>query len=196
MRASFNALAGICLLLLVASCQDRRGLAIGKIKAAAALATTEFKVDKLVWGVKDKRILWFIQLNQAQFLAKSQAIIKAGIDLDKMGEDDIEIKGSRISLTLPHIEVINFSYPSEKFEKVDILTTNAFSTKIDLDDQERFFQEAEIDIRNHLERMGIVKTTQQKTRIMLEAMLRNLGYTEIYIQFKTGPLITKVDLQP
>ena len=184
----------LLMVLMISACSNKRGLVVGRIKQSAKLSTTEFTVDKLVWGVKDKRILWFIKLNQAQFLAKSQAVIKAGVDLNKLEAKDVEIKGSMISLTLPHVEVTNFSYPAEKFEKVDILTSNAFSTKIDLADQEKFFQDAEIDIRNSLEHMGVIETTQEKTRIMVEAMLRNLGYTEIYIQFKEGPLLTKIDL--
>ena len=40
--------------------------------------------------------------------------------------------------------------------------------------------------------MNIVETTQEKTRTMVDAMLRNLGYKEIYIKFKDGPLITKI----
>ncbi len=184
----------ILLVFTCVSCKEKRGLVVGKIQQAAKLSTTEVTVEKLVWGVKNKRILWFIKLNQADFLARSKAIIKAGVDLDKIREEDIKIEGNKISVTLPHIEIINFSYPAEEFEEVDILTSNAFSTKINLDDQEKFFQQAEIDIRNSLEHMGIVETTKEKTRVLMEAMLRNLGYKEIYIHFKDGPLITKIQL--
>ncbi len=185
----------ICLsvFILLVSCTNKRALVVGKIQKASKLATTEFKVDKLVFGVKNKRILWVVKLNEAQFLAKSQATIKTGINLDKLKEEDIKIKQNKISITLPPVEVINFSYPADSFEKIDILTSNAFSTKINLEDQENFFQEAEIDIRNSLKYMGIIETTQQKTRTMLEAMLQNLGYNEIYISFKEGELIPEVE---
>jgi len=180
--------------LTISSCSDKRGLVVGKIQKASKLATTEFKVDKLVFGVKDKRILWLVKLNQAQFVAKSQATIKTGINLEKVQEEDIRINGSRISLTLPNVEVINFSYPAESFEKVDMLSNKAFSTKINLEDQEQFFRDAELDIRNSLKYMDMVATTEQKTRTMMEAMLRNIGYDEIYIDFKEGPLITEVQI--
>ncbi len=180
--------------VLLSSCSDKRGLVVGKIQRASKLATTEFKVDKLVFGVKNKRILWLVKLNQAEFVAKSQAIIKTGIDLEKVQAEDIEIDGNRISLNLPHVEVINFSYPAESFEKVEMLSKKAFSTKINLKDQEQFFRDAELDIRNSLKYMDIIATTQKKTRTMMDAMLRNLGYSEIYIQFKEGPLITEVSL--
>jgi hypothetical protein len=167
-------------------------LVVGKIQKASKLATAEFKVDKLVFGVKNKRVLWVIKLNEAQFLAKSQATIKTGINLDKLKEEDIKIRQNSISITLPAVQVINFSYPAESFKKIELLSSETFSSKINLEDQENFFQEAEMDIRNNLKYMGVIETTQQKTRILLEAMLRNLGYTEIYIDFKEGKLIPEV----
>ena len=182
----------LALLLALTSCNEQRALVVGKIQEASKLSTTEFRVDKLVFGIKNKRILWVIKLNQAQFLAQSQAIIKAGIDLEKIKEEDIQIQGKKIHLNLPHVEVINFSYPAEKFKKIEILTSDAFSTKINLEDQEKFFQDAELDIRGSLQYMDIVETTEKKTRRLMDAMLRNLGYTEIYIEFKTGPLITEI----
>ena len=167
-------------------------MVVGKIQKASKLATTEFTVDKLVFGVKNKRILWAVKLNEAQFLAKSQAIIKAGIDLEKIKEEDIIIKNKMISITLPPVEIINFSYPAERFSKIDILTTNAFTTKINLEDQEHFFRQAELDIRNSLQYMDIVETTQKKTSTLLRAMLINLGYNEIYIDFKEDKLTTEI----
>jgi len=184
---------GLIILCLLVSCNNKRALVVGKIQKASKLSTSEFKVDKLVFGVKNKRVLWVIKLNEAQFLAKSQATIKTGINLDKLKEEDIKIKHNRISISLPPVEVINFSYPAESFEKIELLTSNAFSTKINLEDQENFFQEAEMDIRNNLKYMGVVETTQEKTRIMLRAMLLNLGYTEIYIDFKEGKLIPEIE---
>ena len=185
----------LCILLLfsvMSSCQKRRALVVGKIQKASKLSTTEFKVDKLVFGVKNKRILWVVKLNQAEFLAKSQATIKTGVDLEKIKENDISIKGSKINLVLPPVEVINFSYPAEQFKHIEIMSKNAFSSKITLEDQEKFFREAELDIRNSLKYMGIVEATQKKTRKMLEVMLHNLGYDEIYIEFKDGDLITEI----
>lgn len=193
MRKLNSFIFSLLFLFLLVSCNNKRALVVGKIQKASKLATSEFKVDKLVFGVKNKRILWVIKLNEAQFLAKSQATIKTGINLEKLKEEDIKINQKRISITLPPVEVINFSYPAESFKKIDFLTSDAFSTKIDLEDQENFFQEAEIDIRNSLKYMGIIETTQQKTRIMLEAILRNLGYNEIYIDFKEGELIPEVE---
>lgn len=187
----------IFMVVVVASCRkDERALVVGKIQAASKLATTEFTVDKIVHGTKSKKIAWIIKLNEARFLAYSQAKIKAGIDLSKLKADDIKIGDQSITIVLPPVEVINFSYPPDKFRiDEEVSDTRKFLNKITLEDQEKFFQDAETDIRNNLEYMGIVKTTQQHTKTMLTSLLKNLGYREIYISFKSNELIIdKVDL--
>lgn len=182
--------------LLVACQTDQRALVVGKIQAASKLATTEFTVDKIVHGSKTKRFMWTIKLNEARFLAYSQAVIKTGIDLNKLTYEDIKIEGQRIELSLPPVEVINFSYPPDRFKlDTELTDPRKFLNKISLEDQEKFFRDAETDIRNNLEYMGIVETTQQHTRTLLTGLLRSLDYTEIYITFKSDALmIDKIEL--
>lgn len=182
----------VSLLILLSACKDDRGLVVGKIKKASKLATTEFTIDKIVYGVKRKRLLWVVKLNEAKFLAHSKAIVKAGVDLEKLKKEDVDIEGKSISLKLPPVEVINFSYPAELFEMDTLISTDAFLNRISLDDQEGFFQDAEIDIRNSLKHMNIIEATEKKTRLMLENLLRTLGYQEIYIDFYKGELIPEI----
>ncbi len=185
-------LLAVVMMLFLVSCRDNRGLVVGKIKKASKLATAEFTVDKIVYGVKRKKLLWVVNLNDAKFIAHSQAVIKAGVNLEKLKPEDITIKGKSISVTLPPIEIINFSYPAESFVMDTLISGNAFLNKISLADQEQFFQDAETDIRNSLKYMGIVETTEKKTRLLMETMLENLGYNEIYIDFKKGNLIAEI----
>ena len=182
----------VSFMVLLTACKDDRGLVVGKIKKASKLATTEFTIDKIVYGVKRKRLLWVVKLNEAKFLAHSKAIVKAGVDLEKLQKEDVDIQGKSISLKLPAVVVINFSYPAELFEMDTLVSTDAFLNKISLEDQESFFQDAEIDIRNSLKHMNIIEATEKKTRLMLENLLRTLGYQEIYIDFHKGELIPEI----
>ncbi len=184
----------ITISIFLTSCQDDRGMVVGKIKKASKLSTTEFTIDKIVYGVKRKKLLWVVNLNDAKFVAHSQAIVKAGINLDKLKAEDVKIEGKRIELKLPHVEVINFSYPAERFVMDKMISKDAFLVNISLKEQEQYFQDAEIDIRNSLKFMDIVKTTERKTRVLIENMLRTVGYEEIYIDFHKGDLITEIDL--
>lgn len=181
-------------LLFFSSCkkEEKRYLVVSKIKSAAKLATTETIVDKVVFGSQERRFLGFVRLNEARFVAASQAIVKAGIDLEKLRADDIKIEDKRIEINLPSVEVLNFSYPFTLFEIDNAITDNAFLNKIDIEDHEYFYQQAELDIRRNLQHLGIRQTTEQKTRLMMTGLLKNLGYEEIYLTFRQGKLIPEV----
>jgi hypothetical protein len=168
--------------------RDERALVVGKIQQASDLVTSEFTVDKVVFGKKSRRV-FFIPVNEATFLAYSQAKIKTGIDLTLLKEEDVEIEGLKITLILPPVEVINFSYPPASFREDTLISQpNRFLNSISIHDQEEFFRSAEMDIRDNLAYMGLVKSSQTNTRKLLNTMLKTLGFEEIYILFKNDSL--------
>ena len=186
---SFVFLAAFCLLLFSSCEDDERALVVGKIQEASDLVSTEFTVDKVVFGTKTRNLMWF-KFSEAQFMAYSQAKIKAGIDLNKIQEEDIVISEGKIELRLPPIEVINFSYPPSSFIEDSLISDpKVFLNNINIRDQEEFFRLAELDIRENLQYMGLVKTTQNHTRQMFKVLLGSLGYKEIYITFKNDELL-------
>lgn len=174
------------------SCEKDHSLVVGKIKEASSLATTQFTVDKLVYGVKKKNLFWVVDLSESRFLAQSQAIIKAGIDLNDIQEDDVKISGNRIALKLPAVKVITFSYPAHKFKEYKNMSDDYVLNRISVKEKEKFYRDAEIDIRNSLKYLDIEKSTQTNTRAMMEALLKNLGYTEIFIAFEKGLIVSEV----
>ncbi|MCR9015682.1 DUF4230 domain-containing protein [Aquiflexum gelatinilyticum] len=193
-RNSFFAV--MILTVLLFSCKkNERALVVGKIQNASDLATTEFVIDKIVFGTKTKKLA-LLKISEASFMAYSKARVKAGIDLSKIKEADIRIEDTKIHLELPPIEVINFSYPPSSFVEDSLISDpKVFLNKIDIRDQEEFFRLAELDIRENLRYMGIVRTTQNNTRQLFQILLSSLGYDEIYISFKSDDLIiSKVNL--
>ncbi|MEM8965315.1 MAG: DUF4230 domain-containing protein [Bacteroidota bacterium] len=189
-------LFGVIMIFLLACQKEDRGLVVGKIQQASDLATTEFTVEKIVHGTKTKKLAWFIKLSEARFLAYSQAKIKAGVDLSQIEESDIQIDGRKITLELPPVKIVNFSYPPGSFQEDTVISDpRTFLNSISVADQELFFRDAELDIRNNLEYMGIVETTQNHTRTLLRQLLRSLNYDEVYISFSSDELlIDKVNL--
>ncbi len=200
MTRTLHIVVFILLINVLSSCewyQNReRALVVGKIQTVSKLVTTEFTVDKIVHGTKTRKIAWLIKLNETQFLAHSKARIKTGIDLSKMDPDKIFIQDRRIDLTLPGVEVVNFSYPPEDFE-LDTLVSDVkdFANTINIGDQEEFFRKAELDIRNNIQYMGIVETTQKNAKVLLRGLLTALSYEEINISFENDELkIDRVNL--
>lgn len=179
------------------SCQeeDKRYLVVSKVKSAAKLAITETIIDKVVLGTQEKKLLGFIKVNKAHFAAHTQAIITTGVDLSKLSPGDIVINKKRIEIALPAVQVLDFSYPFDRYRIDSTVTRNKFLNKIDVLDHERFYMMAELDIRNNLKYTGIKEATESKTRLMMEGLLKNLDYEEIYITFKKGELIKTIELE-
>ena len=93
-------IAYILLVALFVSCnkEDKRYLVVSKIQSVNKLATCEAVVDKVILGTKEKRLLGLITINEARFLAYSEAIVKTGIEYyrneDKVnGYRDVEEPG-------------------------------------------------------------------------------------------------------
>ncbi len=184
-------------LVILGSChRPERHLVISKIRSTAQLATTETVIDKIVIGDKSKRLFGIINISNAEFVAYTQAIVKTGIDLTKMKKNDVKISKKTIEIKFPAVEVLDFSFPFDSFRIDPILSGDDIFNRIDVVDQEFFFRKAEIDIRNNLEYMGIREQTEENTRKMMEGLLKNLGYEEIYISFSdSGKFIQKVNLK-
>lgn len=184
---------GYFMLIFVAMCSgcanDDRALIVSKIQQASDLVSSEVVIDKVVFGKKTRKV-FFVPINESSFLAYSQAKVKTGIDLNSLSSEDIQIEGNTINLILPPIEVLNFSYPPESFiEDTLVSEPNRFLNKIGLEDQEAFFRQAELDIRESLPYMGLVKSGQDNTRKLMHTLLKSLGFAEIYITFKSDELI-------
>lgn len=179
-------------LLLTACDRDKRPFVISKIQSVSKLATTETIIDKTVVGTKSKRVLGLVRLSDAYFVAYTEATVKTGIDLSKLKANDVRIKGKEITLKLPAVEVLDFQYPFQKFEVDTSIVDDALFNRFDVIDYEKFYRQAELDIREQLQYTGIVKATQNKTRTMMNGLLKNLGYEAIFIEFDETKELFKI----
>jgi hypothetical protein len=182
-------------LVLLSACKDRKqGVAISKIKSASKLVTTKTTLKKMIFATQDKKFLGLIKLNQSRFAARTTAYVLAGVDLSKLDASNVSFSANSITLKLPAVEVIDFSYPFSEYKVDYSLTESAFANSISIEDHEELYRRAELQIRETLEYTGIKEATEKRTRQMLESLLRNLGYDEVYISFLDGPFIKPVPL--
>lgn len=181
------------LLLFGISCENNpdRSVVVSKLKSSAKLSTVEYVVTKVI-SAKNEKLF-----SKTYFFAESEATIKAGIDLNKLKEEDIKIEDKKINLTLPAIEIISFSYPADAIKVIDSYTYNAsiFTwNNFDFKKRDELYRQAEDDIRESIKDLEITKTAKKNTIKFLEPILRSVGFTEIYIQFKDDEaLISKHD---
>jgi hypothetical protein len=171
------------ILVFSVSCNNEpdRGMVISKLKNTSKLATVEYIVTKVI-SAKDKN--WFAR--DAYFFAETEASIKAGIDLEKIKEENVKIDGKKISIKLPPVEVINFSYPAEGFKVIERYTDESSIFKwnsIDIETKDDLYRQGEADIRASINDLGIIKSAQENTKLLLNKILTLSGFEEIYIEF-------------
>lgn len=154
-----------------------------QIQGASQLATVEYVMSKVVIGKKKQKLLGYA-VSEAEYLAEAEARVKAGIDLSKIKETDIRVSDNFIHLTLPPVEIINFSFPSNEAKVNEDYTDDGWLVNIEASDIERFFQEAELAVRKDIERMGFEAAAQEKTQRFLEKFLYKAGYDSVRIDFE------------
>ncbi len=169
-------------LFLLNSCETGpdRSTVVGKLKSSSKLSTVEYTITKVVSSKNEGAI-------KTYFFAETEARIKAGIDLNKLKEEDIIIEDKKINLTLPQIEIISFSYPSNSFRVIDRYTYDSKLApwkNFNFEKRDELFRQAEDDIKQRIKDLGITETAKKNTIKFLEPILRSIGFTEIYIKFK------------
>ncbi len=182
-RKTLLLLATLVILISI-SCnlEPDRTLVISNLKNSSKLATVEYVVSKIISAKDDN---WFAK--DAYFFAETEAAIKIGVDMEKLKEEDISIQGKRISIKLPPVEIINFSYPAEGFKVIERYSENNAILKwnsIGVKQKDELYRQGEIDIRNNIKNLGIIETAQKNARTLLTKVLQLSGFQEIYIEFK------------
>ncbi len=185
-KLSAAVLAAATLFLLPSGCskpEARAGL-INRLKGASKLGTVKFTFHKVIWGEKEKRI--FIKLKNASFLAFSKVEVTAGIDLSKIGSDDVATDGRTVRVKLPPVEIVAYSYPFEKVQVDRNYTANRFLNPIRLEDMEEFLRQADADVRKSLDSLGLRRKAEENTKNLLTQVLTRFGFTTIDLEFSPG----------
>jgi len=179
------AFTSVLFVITISSCKEKttpqKAEVISKLQASSKLSTVEYVVTKVISAEK-KRLL-----SDKYFFAETKAFIKAGIDLSKINEEDVVIQGDKVSITLPAVEILEFSYPPTAFNIVEEYTSSNgpldFNT-ISLAERDALYRAGEVDIRNSIKNLGITETAEKNTRFFFTNILKSSGFNEIYIKFK------------
>jgi hypothetical protein len=187
-RFALGSVSLLIIAVLFAACsQDedeiQRALVVNKLKSASDLATVEFVIKKLVIADKEKKVFGIPIGPKASFMAETKAVVLAGFDLRDIREEDVVIDGKKINLRLPPISVIDFNYSSDSVRVVDRYTDDNFFNRISIGEKDDFFRQSETSLRRSMKELGMEKAAEDKTKILLEGLLTNLGFKEIYIHF-------------
>lgn len=171
----------IVFLLLVGCSSKEKEISerVQRLTESAELGTVEYKVKKIVKTNDDQ---WY-SIGERKILFSSTAYLKAGVKLDGFSTDDVQIDGRDVTVTLPHAELISFNMPAEETETV-FESYGFFRSRFSAEEQNHILELGEKDIREDVPNLGILQDAEQNVVEIFTAMLTQMGYENVKVNFK------------
>ncbi len=172
----------LTILLIASACgkkHEQKKSVVFALKEMGELATVEYTVTKIIKASDNKT--WF-KLGDRKILMSCEAHIKAGIDLSLIRQEDFVVDGKNVQLMLPQPQVISLSIPPENI-RIEYQQVNAFRDPFTGSERDALAVQAETQIRNSVESLGILKQAKANTSLFLNTYLKRLGYDNINISY-------------
>jgi hypothetical protein len=159
---------------------------ITHVNSLGQLATTEFTMQTVVDLENEPVNLWEQVFGTDQLMLVAEGEVVAGIDLDKVEEEDIVVGGTTVNITLPSPEIL---YSRIDNERTYVYERNTGLLRpIDKTLEARARVLAEQTMIDWAIQRDIYSKAAESARMRIENLLRSLGFTEIVIKFKTEPI--------
>jgi len=149
------------------------------IKETGKLVTAEYTLTKIIKANDNKT--WY-KIGDRKILMSCEAHLKAGIDLQKISNKNVEQNDSTILLHLPPAQVFSLSIPPDKIQLQyqDItLLRDAFSAA----EREQLLGQAQRQIEQLADSLGILKTAEENAALFIRRMLQSTTTKKINVSF-------------
>ena len=127
-------------------------------------------------------------MGDRKILMSCEAHIKAGIDMSAINNNSFKIDGKSIEVNLPQPKIISFSMPAEAI-KTEYEEVGLFRDKFKTQDRDVLAAQAEQQIRNSVDSLGILNQAKANTAAFVANFLKRLGYENISINYNGSPYI-------
>lgn len=145
-----------------------------QVKTVSELVTVQYVIEKVV-VLED--VKWIAVLGESRVLMVAHGVVKAGVDLGRLGPDDLRVSKKKISIKLPPPQITD-AYLDEKQTRI-IERTTGLLREFDKDLEQTARQNAVDDIRRAARTGGILKDAQDRARIQLKSLFLQLGFEEV-----------------
>jgi len=148
------------------------------LKDLAELATVEYSVTKIV-SYKD--VAWY---GDRKILFETAATVKAGIDLNELADQDIQLEGdSAVTVSLPQPRILLFNMKPEQMREI-FNESGILRSDFSNEEKDGLLSQGEKDIRAKVATMDILERAARNARILVESWLKKMGFTAVRVVFK------------
>jgi hypothetical protein len=148
---------------------------IHEVRTLARLETIQYTVEKIITAETRQGAFEWLVGDRLIFVAHGSVI--AGVDLNKLQPDDLEVKDGVLYVQLPEPEVFATVLDNEQSYVYDRETGLFTSGEVDLETEAR--RAAEREIREGAQKDGILEMAGQNAEHFLERLFRDLGFPEV-----------------
>jgi hypothetical protein len=148
---------------------------INQIRPLARLETIQYTVEKVITAQVGQNALSPLFGDKLLFVGHGYVI--AGVDLSKIGPQDLEIKEGMLTLHMPAAEIFVATLDNNKSYVYDRTTGLLTHGDINLETAAR--QAAEEQIKQAAIDDGILDRAQENSQSYLRSLLASLGFTKV-----------------
>jgi len=157
---------------------------IHDIRSLARLETIQFSLEKVITAESDFGSLDFLFGDKLIFIAHGNVI--AGVDLGKLGLDNMELREGTLYVELPEPEIFVIDIDNEKSYIFD--RDRGILTKGDINLETNARRVAEQELEKAAYEGGILDLARQNAEIYIGKLFNSLGYPEvIFVQKLATP---------
>ncbi len=150
-----------------------------QVKGLSQLVTVKYVIEKVV--ILEDVSRWYeLELGESRLLMVAHGIVKAGVNLEELQPGDIQISGQKIKLTLPTSRITD-TYLDDNLTQV-IERKTGLLRRFDKDLEQNARRQAVADINRAARNNGIVKDADERARLQLASLLRQLGFVDVEIK--------------
>jgi hypothetical protein len=162
-----------------------RTAVIREIKSLNRLETAQFTIDKVIEAGTDKNDNTFSQILYGdRLLLIAHGTIIGGVDLSKLTENDVQVSGQTISMTLPAPEILVSTIDNAQTKVFD--RKLGFLTKGDKNLEAEARQKALTSIEQAACEGGILVQSGDNAKKQLTVLLGGLGFTSVTVNVPSG----------
>lgn len=170
----------ITILLILAACKEPEVKPdVLALKEMGDLATVEYTITKIIKANDNKT--WY-KVGERKILMSTEAVIKAGIDMESITKKNFTVDGKDIQVNLPEPKIISMSMPAEriKLEYEDVtLMRQPFKSA----ERDELLRQGEKQIREGLDSLGILEQARINTNLFVTNFLKRLGYRDVIVTY-------------
>lgn len=147
-----------------------------KVQTLSQFVTVKYNLEKVV--VLDD-VKWY---GDSHVVLVAHGVVKAAIDLDQLGPNDIQISGKKISINLPRSHVVD-AYLDD--QRTQIVERNTGVLRIfDKNLEQNARRQAVEELRLAALENGILNDASERARSQLTILLYQVGFADVDLRTK------------